>query len=65
VSVREAIRALVGRGVIDDELAADLEEIRRVRNTAAHTPGQVQEVEVHRALHKLRRLPGKMWGLMS
>ncbi len=56
VSVREAIKALVQRGLIKTEIASDLEDVRRVRNTAAHTPGQVKEGEAQRALHKLRQL---------
>jgi hypothetical protein len=60
ISVREAIRALVVRGLINNEIARELEEIRRVRNTAAHRPGQVKEIEVQRAIHELRQLAKKI-----
>lgn len=56
ISVREAIRALAGRGLINEEIAGRLEEVRRVRNTVAHTPGQVKGAEVQRALDELRQL---------
>lgn len=51
VSVREAIWNLVKRGRIREDLAAELDSVRRVRNAAAHTPERVNEVDVIRALH--------------
>jgi hypothetical protein len=56
LSVREAIKTLAGRGLINEETAASLEEVRRVRNTVAHTPGQAKGTEVKRALEQLRQL---------
>jgi uncharacterized protein YutE (UPF0331/DUF86 family) len=56
VSVREAIHALVSRGQIDKDVAAGLDEVRRVRNAAAHTPGRLAKAEVDQALHRLRKL---------
>jgi len=56
ISIREEIRALVGHGLITDDIAGGLEEVLRVRNTAAHTPGRVKEAEVQRALDQLRQL---------
>ena len=56
VSVRDAIRALVRSGHIDDEIAAGLEEVRRVRNTVAHTPARVEEADVNQALKQLQSL---------
>jgi FRG domain-containing protein len=56
VSVREAIRALVEPGLINHESARGLEEVRRIRNTAAHTPGKVNQAEVQLALYQLREL---------
>jgi len=56
VSVREGIQALVRGGQIDSEMAAGLEEVRRVRNTAAHTPARVEEAAVNRALQQLQNL---------
>ena len=59
ISVREAIRFLVDRGLFSKQVASELEEVRRVRNTAAHTPGRVRGEEVERALYQLRQL-GKL-----
>jgi len=56
VSVREAIRILTERGLIDQDSADGLEEVRRIRNTAAHTPGKVKQTEVQSALLLLRNL---------
>jgi Domain of unknown function (DUF4145) len=56
ISAGEAIRALAKRGLIDNEIASRLDEVRRVRNTAAHRPGQIRESELQRALEKLRQL---------
>lgn len=56
VSIREAINALVKHGRLSDEVASMLEQVRRVRNTAAHTPGRVEQANVDRALHQLREL---------
>jgi hypothetical protein len=56
VSVREAIEALADRGQLPREVAAALNDVRRIRNSAAHTPGRVAEAEVGRALHQLREL---------
>jgi hypothetical protein len=56
LSIREAIRALVGHGLITEDVAGGLEEVRRVRNTAAHTPGRVKEADVQHALDQLRAL---------
>jgi FRG domain len=50
VSVREAFRALVERGLISEEVAVGLEEVRRVRNMAAHTPGRIEQATADRAL---------------
>lgn len=56
ISAGEAIRALANRGLIDKEIASQLDAVRRVRNTAAHRPGQVKESELQRALEKLQQL---------
>lgn len=56
VSIREAINALLKGDQIDYVTRDGLEKIRRIRNTAAHTPGQVNMIEVRDALHKLRQL---------
>jgi hypothetical protein len=56
ISVREAIRALVERGLITSDLANGLEKVRRVRNTVAHTPSQIKGAEVQSSLNLLRRL---------
>ena len=56
VSVREAIKALVDRGEVSQDVAARLDQVRRVRNAAAHTPGQVKDADVDRALQLLHDL---------
>jgi hypothetical protein len=56
VSVREAIHALVSRGQFDKEVAAGLDEVRRVRNAAAHTPARLEKADVDQALRRLREL---------
>jgi hypothetical protein len=56
VSVPEAIRALVGHGQINEDVATTLDEVRRVRNAAAHTPGGIGQAQVDRALQQLRDL---------
>jgi hypothetical protein len=54
LSVREAINALRLRGQLPPDVAARLNHIRRIRNVAAHTPGDVSNAEVERALEQLR-----------
>ena len=56
VSVLEAINTLVRRGQLPGDVASRLNEVRRVRNVAAHTPGQIQAADVNRALNLLRDL---------
>lgn len=56
ISTGEAIRALAERGLITKEIAGPLDQVRRVRNTAAHRPGQISQAEVQRALAELRQL---------
>lgn len=56
ISVREAIKALEGRGLISEEVAGRLDEVRRVRNTVAHTPSQLESTQVQRALDQLRQV---------
>lgn len=61
VSVRDGIRTLVNRGIISEELAAELDRVRRVRNVAAHSPRSLDDPEVERALQRLhdvlKRIP--------
>lgn len=56
VSVPEAINALVRRGRLPEDVATGLDEVRKVRNVAAHRPGQVEDADVNRALSLLREL---------
>ena len=56
VSVTEALRALVKRGELSEEVADGLDRIRRVRNIAAHTPSQVRMTDIDLALRELRAL---------
>ena len=56
VSVREALLALVASGQLDKDVASGLDEVRRVRNSAAHTPGRLEKADVDRALQQLRKL---------
>jgi hypothetical protein len=56
VSISEAIRVLVERGELSGEVGAALNNVRRVRNAAAHTPGRVEAPEIDRALRQLRDL---------
>lgn len=56
VSVRDALRVLVEHGILSEEVAAGLDRVRRVRNTAAHMPGRLEGFEADRALHELREL---------
>ncbi len=60
VSIREAINALLKRGQLQGGVASVLEQVRRVRNTAAHTPGRVRQADVDRALLQLRELSPKL-----
>ncbi len=54
LSITEAIRALVENGILSNETAGDLDRVRRVRNTAAHTPARIGPAEVARALEQLQ-----------
>lgn len=56
VSPREGLRVLVGRGELSEQTAAGLERVRRVRNTAAHTPGRLEGQEVTKALQDLKEI---------
>ena len=56
VSVREAINVLRGRGQLAPETARRLNQLRRVRNTAAHTPDRVRPEDVERAVQGLAEL---------
>ena len=60
VSVRDAIKALMARGQLSEDVARKLEEVRRVRNAAAHTPGRVEDAEIHRARELLRELTKRL-----
>lgn len=48
------------RGQLAKDVATRLEEIRRVRNAAAHTPGRVEDAEIHRVLELLRELSKRL-----
>jgi hypothetical protein len=56
VSVRDALRVLVERGQLPEGVAAGLERVRRVRNTAAHAPGRLEGPDVTHALQELREI---------
>ena len=56
ISVKEALQALVQRKELPEDLVARLDQIRRVRNIAAHTPGRLEGSEVEAALNDLREL---------
>jgi hypothetical protein len=56
LSVRDAIRALTFRGALSPSMASRLEQVRRVRNMAAHQPTRVTVTEVQYAHRLLRDL---------
>jgi hypothetical protein len=60
VSTAEALRALAKQGDISDDMAESLDRIRRVRNIAAHTPGQIKLKDMNVALRQLRELVRKI-----
>lgn len=56
VSVREAIKALAARKMINDTVAMGLEQVRQIRNAAAHTPSQLDAHKLKSALNQIRQL---------
>ena len=58
----KAINVLVERGRMPEYVAAELQQIRRVRNVAAHTPSKADTAEVVSALKQLRQLQRKLPG---
>lgn len=60
LSVRRGISELAQKGYLTKDLASTLDYIRRVRNTAAHSPAQVDPQEVAKALSALRELSGQI-----
>jgi hypothetical protein len=60
ISVRDALRVLVSNGTLTEDIAATLDRIRQVRNTAAHRPGRLADFEAEKALHELREVVKKL-----
>jgi hypothetical protein len=56
LSVGEAISALARDKTLPQDVATALNDLRRVRNMAAHTPGKVDNREINRAMRRLREL---------
>lgn len=55
-SAREAIEVLAKLRLIDKQTARDLNQVRHVRNVAAHRPRDLKEAELEPALRKLELL---------
>jgi FRG domain len=56
ISLRDAINTLEKNSLLSKDVAAGLDKVRRVRNSAAHAPGTVEEADVDQALKSLREL---------
>jgi hypothetical protein len=56
ISVREAIRVMVQQGLLSEDVAVQLDQLRKQRNFAAHAPSSVTSSDVARAHRNLRRL---------
>lgn len=65
LSVSDAIRTLTKRGDLSVEVARKMNEVRRIRNVAAHTPGRVEDAEIQRALQIIKSLKGQLPSLDS